>query len=463
MRRIERYILISAGVGALATLLPYAFPVFRIRYMSSELRVGLETTQALIALLVTHLSYGRFRRSGLVSDLLLAYGMGLFAVANLLILVGPLSGASADVVVLQTWASLIIRVIGTSAIVWAAWDPTRGHRTSAAAVQLMGAHAVTVAGVLVALISFSDAFPAAVTVSVDDMGATRLEGHPIALGAQLASMILYWTAAAGFARAAQKRQEALTIALAMGFVLAGFSRLNFFLYPSLYTNIVQTGDFLRLAWYLTLLVGAEREIHSYWAKLTEAAVADERRRTARELHDGLVQELSFIHSQAATLAENGSPVLRRVTFAAERALQESRLAINTLSGDRPEDLATLLLKAGKEIVERAGAKIRVDASGVELSPHISVALSRIVREACSNAVRHGRAQNVFISVERRGRNTVRLTVRDDGKGFDVEAAARGGGFGLAGMSERARDLGGGFQATSSSGQGATIEITLPAK
>ena len=85
---------------------------------------------------------------------------------------------------------------------------------------------------------------------------------------------------------------------------------------------------------------------------------------------------------------------------------------------------------------------------------------RIVQEALTNTIRHGGARRARIEISE-DENTVRITVRDDGRGFDTTTKATG--FGLVGMRERAELLEGTFEAESELGRGTTITATLPAR
>jgi hypothetical protein len=119
----------------------------------------------------------------------------------------------------------------------------------------------------------------------------------------------------GFVNRAERTGEALLAWVAAALVLAALSRLNYFLFPSLYSEFVYTGDFFRIAFYLALLAGVSREIASYQRRLAETAIFQERRRLARDLHDGLAQELAYIAVQSRQL-RNGSDrerVIARIT------------------------------------------------------------------------------------------------------------------------------------------------------
>jgi signal transduction histidine kinase len=193
-----------------------------------------------------------------------------------------------------------------------------------------------------------------------------------------------------------------------------------------------------------------------------AAVLAVRGRMARDLHDGLAQELAFIVGQSRRLAARRDPAhesLAAISQAAERALDESRTLIGDLSGreDRPVDVA--VAEAAEDLAHRTGASVHVAAAnGVVLPPATRDALVRIVREGVTNAVRHAHASE--ITVELTGESGIRLSIVDDGVGFDP-ATASAGGFGLKSMRERARAAGGDLRCSSRPGAGTQIEVMLP--
>jgi signal transduction histidine kinase len=246
---------------------------------------------------------------------------------------------------------------------------------------------------------------------------------------------------------------------AVGAVLAAFGRFNYFLYPSLYAEWVYTGDVFRLLFYIVVLIGAAREIASYWKRLAQTAILDERRRIARDLHDGLAQEITLISRNAAML-EAQSKVAERIRSAADRAIVESRRAIATLaaSGDAPLELA--LPRAAQEVADALGARLElVVARGVRVDHDRQEALLRIAREAIANAVRHGQAQEVHLELRRSG-DRISLRVVDDGHGFELPVPGERDGFGLVSMRERAQALGGEVRIETTPGRGTAVEVVL---
>ncbi len=208
------------------------------------------------------------------------------------------------------------------------------------------------------------------------------------------------------------------------------------------------------------------------ARRVEAVRALERERLARELHDTVAHHVSAIAVQAqagkavaATRPQAAVDVLDVIEREASRTLVEMRAIVGALRAGDGADLAPL---PGLADLARLGANqpVAVEASigdGVaDLDPTIGTTLYRIAQEAVTNAVRHGTdVQRVRIEVRRDGER-VRLTVDDDGRPSAVSRPAVSGGYGLAGMAERAGLLGGELTAgPSSSGRGWRVLADLP--
>jgi signal transduction histidine kinase len=194
---------------------------------------------------------------------------------------------------------------------------------------------------------------------------------------------------------------------------------------------------------------------------TAGVLDKERQRIARNLHDGLAQELAYIRMETQRMAaveRNGR--VDRLAQAAERALEESRSAIEALhsGGDDPFHLE--LSELADELASRQGARLSVQVDpAIQLKGRDREALLRIMREAISNGVSHGRATEV--ALELTGDDGVRMAVRDNGAGFAPGGPRRRGGFGLASMRARAQELGGDLKVQSAPGQGTVVEVKLP--
>jgi signal transduction histidine kinase len=186
---------------------------------------------------------------------------------------------------------------------------------------------------------------------------------------------------------------------------------------------------------------------------------------ARELHDGVAQDLAFIVSQSLRLTRSfpDEPALERIAAAAERALAESRTTITGLVRSQSTTLTAAVSDQAHEMAERAGLRLELEVDdGIEATAEVEHAVLRISREAISNAARHADATTVAITV-RSTANGLRVRVADDGRGFDPAQATSSGsaGFGLTSMDERARALGGEMRLESRPGAGTVIELALP--
>jgi len=193
--------------------------------------------------------------------------------------------------------------------------------------------------------------------------------------------------------------------------------------------------------------------------LAEAAAARERRRIARDLHDGLAQDLAFIAAHGDRLAQE-SGAEHPLAIAARRALAVSRGAIAELSADEAPSTGEALREVAAELAGRFDIHVEVRAERIAVTSTDREDVVRIAREAIVNAARHGRAQNVVVSLIR-AQDKVVLTVRDDGVGIGATGAPLGGGFGFRSMRERAAALGGRLTARAPADGGTELELVLP--
>jgi signal transduction histidine kinase len=216
---------------------------------------------------------------------------------------------------------------------------------------------------------------------------------------------------------------------------------------------------------MLVLIGSVQEIFAHSRLLATAAVLEERRRVARDLHDGVAQELAFIHAQAEALRPPSAvgPQLELIASAARRALDESRRAIAALSTQADQRLDVLLAQLAQDVEARHDIKVHLDVQATaEMPRHAREELLRIVREAVANAARHSRGSSVRVSL--RDGDSLVVHVRDDGHGFDVDEARRvPGRYGIASMGERAMALGGKLRIHSEPGQGTLVEAVIPSR
>ena len=459
-RAVSTALVAGVGLTVVVSLLPFV----HFAYDNPSLHLALETAEGVIAGLLAFLAVKRFRASRRMQHLALACSFSTLAGVNLLLSALPIVLGRARQSGVWTWQAAGLRLVAVSLLAVSAFAGRRRVPQGRSVGRGLTAAAAAVLVVVAALAMAADAWLAEAvdpSVSPKDLSFPRLVGHPVVLGIQVAALALYAVAAVGFTRDAADEDDEMLRWLGAGSVLGAFARLNYFLFPSLYSNWVYTGDLLRLGSYLFFLVGAAREIDAYWRGQTQLAVVEERRRVARELHDGLAQELAFIRSQTAAMAAGMEVpgMIDHVAAAADRAIAESRRAIDALADDADVPLAHAVRAAAEEVADRVGAKVGVFASHVPaVPPSVHEAYVRIVREAVTNAVKHGEAGSVTVRLLSAD-GCLRLEVVDDGRGFDPGAVRRG--FGLRSMRERVEALGGELRLSSSPGAGAKVEVLAP--
>jgi signal transduction histidine kinase len=172
-----------------------------------------------------------------------------------------------------------------------------------------------------------------------------------------------------------------------------------------------------------------------------------------------VQELGYIRAESHALL-TGSPHASRIIAACDRGLDEARSAVSALGRTADEEpFGFTLHRAAREIAERYRINLEVDLDdSIAADADQRHALMRIAREAVSNAVRHGKAERVWVRLSRNDGER-RLTVEDDGSGFDVDAMmAAGSGYGLTSMRDRARGLPGALRVESQTGKGSVVTV-----
>ena len=458
---LRRAVLATALFVTVLTLIAVVVPPVHFAYRAPGLHIALETSAALVAALAAYLVLGRYRRNACLDSLALVCALWLFAVANLFLGVIPVAAFGARADVFSAWASSLAATVGAGIFMLAAYlrpvrvnNPARTERVALVGTTLL----VVVAAA--AMYSQWQRLPAAVVPDVTGRGLPQLTGHPALVQSQLAAMLAFAAAALAFMRRAEASGDDLMRWLALGSVLAAGSRLNYFLYPTIYSQWVSLGDVFRLLFYFVLLLGGAREIRRYWSSVAEAAVLEERRRIARDLHDGLAQELAYLLRRGRRLLAAGTSGGSEIAASAARALGESRRAIAALTLPLDQPMGDVLSQTLSDVARRNGARIKLELAPVNVAFTTREALLRVASEAVWNAAQHAHAQTIHVKLFRDG--GVRLEVNDDGTGFDVEAeASKETGFGLSSMRERVAALGGTFSCESSLGRGTRIEVVVP--
>ncbi|HEX5503844.1 MAG TPA: histidine kinase [Thermomicrobiales bacterium] len=204
------------------------------------------------------------------------------------------------------------------------------------------------------------------------------------------------------------------------------------------------------------------ELRAAREELARLAVAEERLRFARDLHDLLGHSLTEIALKSelagrlvSAAPERAAREIGDVERAARAALREVREAV---AGYRQPALAEELAGA-RELLAAAGIQATISQTAGPLPPAADAALAWAVREGVTNVLRHSRARRCAIEVARE-ENTLSAAITDDGRG--APPAGGPGGNGLAGLTERAAALGGRVAAGPLAGGGFRLRVELPA-
>jgi signal transduction histidine kinase len=424
-------VLLVALLGATLALF-LRFPSLRTPYAQPELRLVLATVFMLSSGLIALLCATRFGVDGRRFDLLLCGGFLAMSLSWLAFTVAPgITAGDAHI------AAAAGKTVGWAAIAVAPFASGRMSRRRASLWWLLaGAVALLLP---IWLVSQNDH-----TTSVTSVLALQA--------------LMQLLAAITFGDRYRRRGEDLDQWLSIVATLSLFATLSLVFTPDARPFVVAPGDFLVLVAHAVLLVGLWRAIR---ASEFGRAVADERARVAREIHDGLAQYLFSIATHASML-EVGAPLddtLPKLKDAVTAAQQETRYAILALSsaaGRAPFDSA---LRRYVDVLTADGrleVELEIDRS-IALGPDEQIEVFRIVQEGLANARRHADARHAWVQIGARGGERF-VRVRDDGEGFVPDASESGQG--LRNIRERVGSIGGALKLSSAPGRGTSLEVVL---
>ena len=458
MRRMQVAAVLALLVSLTLTAIVLESPRLRFAYRSPDTHVAIETAAVLIIALAAYLVAARFGRDRRLAGLLAALGLGILAVATAFF--APLSQASGAASGWTAASGLLAGSLCAGVLLAVASYARPKEIPRHANTAPLAAAAVIVAYGLVWLLLEHVGGDADATLSPGDAVRPRPSHDAVILAAQIVTVAAFLVAWLGFLRRAASDDDEMIGWLSVASAFAAAAQLNYLLFPTVISQWVYTGDLFRLAFCATVLVGAIREIAAYQPQLAQAAVLLERRRMARDLHDGLSHELAFITGQADTLVEDGAgPELLHIAAAAKRATEESRQAIAALTRPTDEPVDISLATTASELAGRGGAALDLELDkGVSVDVPTRETMLRVMREALANAIRHGQARR--ISVTLRAGDELRLRIADDGTGFDLADDAQSG-LGLISMRERAEMIGARLSLDSRPGAGTTVELVIP--
>jgi signal transduction histidine kinase len=496
---------LDVGVGvlivllAMATGLVVAAPDIALVVLDTQLDLVINTIALIAAIGVSALAYGRYREVGQTEALYQSSAFLVLAAVNALVLGVILAGFEDEAQMslanpgqLPIYVLVAGRLVAAVLLLMSAVAAGRGwsaHGQRAALVML-----APTAGLLLlsaVAVAFRNDLPP--LVGAEALEALRLGPRPtvtsilpgvglLLLVSQIVVGAIYLGAAYLYLRLPPGAGVASTPFLAIGLVVAAFSQVHFALHPGAYSPMVSTGDLLRVGFYAILLLGidverradlrAVRSAHRELRRLREAELAaaalEERARLAREIHDGLAQDLWYAKLkqgrllQSTTLDADARQLADDVADALDAALAEARQAVMAmrpqLGGGSFEDV---LSRYVEDFGDRFGVRTEIDAPDQlpPLAPRVQAELLRILQEALNNVRKHADATVVRVQVMQDG-DRIRFSVTDNGRGFEP-ASVDGTRYGLQSMRERAAIIGADFEIHSRLQDGTRVAVAVP--
>jgi signal transduction histidine kinase len=436
---------IAAGAAIATTVaVPLAAPL-RFAYPAPSLHVALETGTAVIGLLATAIVVRGWRDGPRLDRLIIAAGLAVIAVTSLalaaMVAISPGAGPRGLV-------GLTGMLVGSLLVGAGAFAPARRLlRPAVAALAMLVVAVVALIAAIVPVEFVLDEWRGQNRPADTDLTRTLLSQPPAAIVLQMTMALSLAAASVGLTGRGIRSEDAFARRLGLAALFFAFSMLHYALLPPVTHDWVHLGDVLRLLFCVVLLWAAVLEVAG---AVAARAAARERRRIARDLHDGVAQELAFIRRRAERLDA------AEIVVAAERALEDSRWAIEHLARAPDEPLERVLARHAAAIAARTGVAVTFVTTGTaeHVGPDVSEALARILGEAVTNA-RHGNATLVHVELST---HPLRLRVIDDGTGFDPSASF--GGYGIGGMRERAALVGAELSVTSGPGAGTEVAVEL---
>jgi signal transduction histidine kinase len=459
--------IVSVAVVALGATVVLQTLSFAVPSLAGHTTV--ETATGLIGALATFIFAERVRSTRRLRDFLIALSLGMLSATDLILGAGPtlVNAATGNA---WEWIILVNRLLASGVLVGAAFCPDVAIGPERPRLRTI---VIAVASALVAIAGALLVGHAHLPSLLGHSGSPASGGYGATRGEllgylQIAGALLAACAAVGLARHAERDGDQMERSIAGGAAVLAIARFNYFLVPSLSGNSLYAGDVLKLGAYVLILYGCIAEFHALQRKLVQRVATDERRRMARDMHDGLAQELAFIATHSQRLGRSGGDDAATVVHlqaAAERALHDSRTTIAVLTSSEEAPLDVLIARTVQTLRLRFGIEVDLDLEPeVILDAERRNALLRIVHEASINAIRHGKAERLLVRLTD-GSDGLSLSIADDGAGFDVQATIGAGtgvglGLGLTSMQERAEMLGGSLSIASSPGAGTVVEAKL---
>jgi signal transduction histidine kinase len=435
-------------------------PLDPVHVVNPAARAALEATISLSALLSAGLLVAHYGQTRRLTDLLLLSALLAVLVGDFVFRSAPaltgdvgfeLRGAPA-----LAWALIAAMMLAAAA--FAPGKPIRGLARGLVALAVIGFLATVILGDLLVDVDG----PSSTAAVVERTGVADATHHPVPAAITIITAVLLVVAGLAFLHGRRDARLEDRLLAGAAFFLAG-AVLEYLAMPVVATDWVTPRDGLRLIAYLLVVASAFTRYMRTRDDQTRAAISSERERLARDLHDGLAQDLACIATQSQRLSLRLGPD-HPLLIATRHALAASRGAITDLWASAAPSTEAALLLIADELEHRYGLQVRVRIepenalSGErDLEPPSREHVIRIVREAIVNAAVHGMARRVDVMLQRRESDLL-LRVSDDGRGI---ADSRHNGFGLRTMHARAASLGGRLTAHRRADGGTELEVQIP--
>ncbi|MEK6191884.1 MAG: sensor histidine kinase [Chloroflexota bacterium] len=493
-RRSELAIALVPVALAIATLLILLNPAIAPAIVSPRLALAIDATATLVAVAVAALAWVHFQEGPDPAALVRASAFLVFAAVNALFVLVTVAGFEQAFGLsleapgqLPLWGVVLGRAVAAGLLVVAGLAALRRlviERFPSAL--LLWLPALLVTGAVVVAATVQPSLPtlldpeALARLRTDPAARLLAAGSPLLVTLQVVIGLGFLWAAALAYQVYRRDRRGIDAFLAVGLMVAAFSQIHFAIHPGTYATLITTGDLLRVAFYALLLVAlaaesrgdvrALRRANEEIVRLREIdlarATVEERARLAREIHDGMSQELWYAKlKQGRLLLGSGLPeearrLAEEVAHAIESALAEARQAIMALRPAEGTTFTQVLERYVEDFADRFGipADCVCDPALEQLPARAQAEMLRIVQEALNNARKHADATRVHVEGSA-GPSGLRLTIADNGHGFNVDQPTTG--YGLGSMRERAALIGATIQIESQAQGGTRVVVELP--
>ncbi len=475
-RRFDRAIIVLVAVLSVVTAAVGFDPRIPTHIVNPSLDIAINVAAMLVGGTVAILAWVRWLETGRSTALYQASAFTALSVTNALMTGLVITGhgaefgldpASPGAAPVYLWSAT--RLVAAALLCFGAIQGVRRAAVRVAApVVAIGPTVVLMIGTVILVLT----------------GGVQSETSSVAVNlTQLGAFAAFMGAAFYFRWLFVRDRHASDAVLVAGSIVAAFSQVHFTFDPVIATGVVTSGDLLRVLFHAILLYGVQAEIQGELVAVRRAnvelsrlrdvdaanATLAERARLAREIHDGLAQDLWYAKLKQSRLAQDNAlnadahNTAEEVLTAIDSALADARQAVMALrTPPTGSNLEEILRGYVDEFADRYGLRADFQADGAlpRLPPRTEAEVLRIVQEALNNVRKHADATVVRVrsSIEE---GSIVIVVADNGRGFDPTASGTGG-FGLRGMRERTDLISGSLALESRPGDGARVIVRFPA-